>query len=170
MLVAALYVDDGPNLSITPPTGWTLAHQDGTTAFEVAQLYYHQAGSSEPGSYVWTSSRAGGISGIIAAYTGVAGVEVSAGQTGTSMKAVAPSVNAANAGDWLVGAWTAWNSNVVLTPPTGMTQRRRFSAGDPLLMADKALLSSGATQTQRASTSAPPAFWTGQVLVLHARP
>src|SRR5439155_146959 len=84
------------------------------------------APASEPANYVWTASRTVGFTGIISAYSGVSTVtpvEVANGQTGTTANAVAPSVNAATAGDWLVGVWSTWNPNLFLIAPGDMTLR-----------------------------------------------
>jgi hypothetical protein len=52
---------------------------------------------TEPASYVWTSSRGTGFTGITAAYSGVdtsLPIDVHAGLTGTTTSASAPSVTA----------------------------------------------------------------------------
>jgi hypothetical protein len=170
-MVAAIYWDDAGPPTITPPSGWTLIRQDGSTSDQAAGLYYRVAGTAEPTSYTWRASASVGFTGIIVAYSGVdttAPINVSGGQTGTTSGANAPSVTTTAANDWLVGIWSAWNNNVSLTTPSGMTLRQRYSGGDPLLVSDKSLAAAGATGIQTASSSSSPAFWTGQVVALRA--
>jgi hypothetical protein len=114
-----------------------------------------------------------GFTGIISAYSGVdptTPIDINGGQTGSTGNPTTPSVTTTAVGDWLVGVWSTWNSNVSLTAPSGMTARQSFSRSDPILLADKALGAAGATGTQIATVSATPAFWTGQAVALRRAP
>jgi hypothetical protein len=51
-----------------------------------------------------------------------------------------------------------------------MTARRQYSAGDPILVADKVVVVAGSTGAQTATASPSPGFWTGQTIVLRPGP
>jgi hypothetical protein len=171
VLLAAIYWDNSRAPTISVPGAWTALRQDGSTANEEVALYYHVVTASEPSVYTWTASRSIGFTGIISAYTGVSTtnpIDVSGGLTGTTANAVAPSVTTTAGGDWLVGVWSTWKSNVGLTVPSPMIVRQAFNGGDPLILADKPLGGTGATGPQTATTSVSPGFWTGQAVALRA--
>jgi hypothetical protein len=79
-------------------------------------------------------------------------------------------VTAAGVNDLLITVWSAWNNNVTITPPVGMTSRAQFTASDPIDLADTPLADTGATGTQTATASTSPGFWTGQSVALRAAP
>ena len=173
VMLAAIYWDGSSNAAITPPAGWIAIRQDGSAADEQVELYYRVASASEPSSYKWLASiSTSGLTGIIADYSGadvVNPIDVSGGQTGTaSSGATAPSLTTTTANGRLVGIWSTWNTSVTLGPPTGMTNRKRFAAGDPVMLADEAVGGPGATGAPTASVSSAPGFWTGQAVALRA--
>jgi hypothetical protein len=168
VLLAAVYWDNSSPVAVTPPTGWSLVRQDGRASFEEVALYTHVAGAAEPASYTWQLTRSVTVTGIIAAYGGVSGIDVQAGQTGTNSTVTAPSVTSTAANDWLIAVWSAWRNNVRLTPPTGMSLRGQFTSSDPITLADKPLGGPGPTGAQTATNSGNPGAWTGQSVALRA--
>jgi hypothetical protein len=173
VLIAAVYWDNTSQPAITPPAGWTLVRQDGSTSFEEVAVYSHVAGASEPGSYAWGSSSSVGFTGIISAYSGVntiSPIDVTGGQTGTTPNPVAPSVTSTSANAQLIAIWSAWNAGLSLTAPSGMTTRLSFTGSDPITLADKSLASIGPTGAQTSTSSGSPGFWTAQSIALRPAP
>jgi hypothetical protein len=173
VMVAAIYWDNSRQPTITAPAGWVAIRRDGSTTNEEVALYYRVATAVEPASYSWTASRSIGFTGIIAAYAGASTtnpIDAQFGLTGNTASPVAPSVTAAGVNDLLITVWSAWNNNVTITPPVGMTSRAQFTASDPIDLADTPLADTGATGTQTATASTSPGFWTGQSVALRAAP
>jgi hypothetical protein len=169
VLVAAVYWDGSGKPSISPPTGWHLVRQDGSSRDQQVAIYYTVAGATAPANYSWTSSKSQALTGIISDYTGVNTsnpIDVQGGATGTSTNAAAPSVTTSTSNDLLIGVWSAWNGNLTLSPPSGMTARFGFSNNDPITLADKSIGASGSTGTQTETSSSAPGFWTGQSVAL----
>ncbi len=70
LLVAALYLDVDP-VTITPPAGWTLKHQQECAGLLNIAVFFKIAGASEPGTFSFSLSTAAVGSHLIASYSGV---------------------------------------------------------------------------------------------------
>jgi hypothetical protein len=84
--------------------------------------------------------------------------------------ATAPSVTTTTDGDWLVGVWSAWTSNISMVAQAGMTQRISNSQCCPLTLADVDLGAAGPSGNHSAFASASPVFTTGQSVALRKAP
>jgi uncharacterized repeat protein (TIGR01451 family) len=173
VLIAAVYWDHSRPNTITPPAGFSLIREDVGASTQGVSLYYHVAGVGEPASYSWSATLSSDIAGQIAAYIGVDPsnpIDGSSGQTGTLTLATAPSVTTTTDGDWLVGVWSAWTSNISMVAQAGMTQRISNSQCCPLTLADVDLGAAGPSGNHSAFASASPVFTTGQSVALRKAP
>lgn len=143
--------------SLAAPSGWTQIGTTVTASSYTAGLWYCIRGASAP-SYVWTNV-AGSNDGVtIVTFRGVnpttpfdASAQSSAGS------AVAPTISAANATDWLVCPYCDAASTTIAAP-TGMT----LAGGDTVysVIAYLALSAAGATGTKTfTSTTSPIGAW-----------
>ncbi len=163
--------------TITAPAGWSQVRSDVNASYLRQSAFVHVAGAGEPGSYTWTLAAAHGAVGAILAYTGVDTsnpVDVSSGGAGHSRSVTAPSLNAAAAGEQLVGLFGA-KGPVTFTPPAGMSEQSEVSfttvSGEKLAdeSADAALAAPGATGNRSATASAT-VFGIGQLIALRPGP
>jgi hypothetical protein len=123
MLASIVISDDDP--AFTAPAGWTLVRQDTMKDMLRQAIYVKVAGSSEPGSYIWTVPSARRIAGGITTFDGIDGthpVDAVNGSTNPAVTAVsAPSVTTTVPNTILVEL-AAVASNGGLTAPGGMTE------------------------------------------------
>lgn len=163
-------------VTVTPPSGWTLILRT-QQAFDYALLsFYKVAGSSEPASYTWTLGTATDATGGIASYDNVdtsAPIEASAASDNTpaSTTATAPSISG-TANNLLVILYGMNGITGDFSTPTGMTER--FDTGAALVsvsaaLSDVILSGSGATGA-RTSTISYSSESMGQAISLKAAP
>lgn len=153
VLVAQITFDGGTNITITPPTGWTLVLRTNDTT-QLGQAIYTRTVAlfSEPSDHTWTltSTRA---TGGITAYSGVntsTPVDKSLGQTGIGTTYTAPSVTTTSVNGVLLALYGIRGTDP-LSQPSGMTERyeRQSSSSIPSSSANsQALTATGATGTR----------------------
>jgi uncharacterized repeat protein (TIGR01451 family) len=176
VLVAAVYSDNSAPNTITPPSGFTLIRQDAGASTQALSLYYHVVSVSEPASYVWSASRSSGFAGILAAYSGVDPtnpIDAHAGLTDVQRQTFAPPLTTTTDGDWLLGVYSSWNSNlsfVLCTGQVGKTIRASLERSEPMMLADQPLATAGVTGTQCAFAWRDPGVTTAQSVALRKAP
>ena len=142
------------------PAGWAQAGTTLTVGANTANAWTIARGGSAP-SYAWTNVGSGGVN--VYAFRGASST-LDAVATGTATSAVAPSVNASAATDWLVCLYVD-NASAAITAPAGMTEPgtpAAFGAGAYL-----ALSASGATGTKTfGGTTTPLGAWSIALAVL----
>jgi hypothetical protein len=151
VMVAHVIVRTAGN-KITPPVGWSLVLQLGTSSSAATATYVKVAGSSEPSSYTWSFGTAGQASGGIASYIGVNTtnpVDTSHAQYNASTSNVDNTgVTTTAANDMLVyvvGITLATTMNV----PSGFTEQWRTSSSSLTTseMSQEIFASAGTTGT-----------------------
>ncbi|KPK38533.1 MAG: hypothetical protein AMJ69_08220, partial [Gammaproteobacteria bacterium SG8_47] len=125
-----------PDVTITPPSGWTLVRRTDSTSGTNHSLATYQkvAGASEPSSYTWTLSSNSGAVGGIASFSGVDTsnpIDVESGQaTPDALTHATPSVTTTVANAMLVTSHTT-PSSYTWTPPSGMSEAVDVSSNTP---------------------------------------
>jgi hypothetical protein len=180
VLVAGITVNGGTDITITPPSGWTLIRRTNNGGNVGIASYYHVVTSagSEPVSYSWglaTSGATRRASGGILRYTGVDTanpIDVDNGGTGSSSSPTAPTVTTTAANDLVVGFF-GLDENATFTAPGGMNERydvaNTDSSGPTTEAADYTQASAGATGTKAASATQSN-DWAAQLVALNSAP
>jgi hypothetical protein len=127
VMIANIYCGGSGNITVTPPSGWTLVSQTSVTG-QIMATYFKVAGASEPSSYSWSVSGGQQNQGGITTYYGVDTsnpINAYSNQSNSaSTSYTAPSVTTTVNNTMLVGAFGAkagGTSNTV-TPPSGFTE------------------------------------------------
>ncbi len=130
VLVAGVSAQDGSDVTITPPSGWTLIRRTDSGTSHAEAAYYKVAGASETATYTFTVASSTRWSIGISAYRGVDTanpIDTDAAQANaSSTNAVAPSVTTTSANTMLVGIFASKIGAVsgqTANPPAGMTER-----------------------------------------------
>lgn len=129
-------VQSGANLSLSPPTGWTLIREvyGGGSNSRHSCLYMKVAGSSEPGNYSWTIGQASNMLGAMSSYYNVASIEAENGSGGIYGSSITtPSITTTKTttlvtffgtDGYMSGGPFSWS------PAPGMTERYDFNMYD----------------------------------------
>jgi hypothetical protein len=175
LLLAGISVAGGSNVTITPPSGWTLVRRTNNSTSVGVATYRKIATSSEPSSYTWSLSPSSRASGGITRLTGVDAstpVNVSAGATGSGTSVAAPSVTTTVENTLLVGFFGS-NTNATFTAPDAMTERldvaNASSSGPAVEAASGAWTAIGATGT-RTATASKTGAWAAQLVAVRPTP
>ena len=161
VLVAAIVVDGGTGVTVTPPAGWTLARSETQGTNLRTSVYTRPAGGSEPASYVFTLSAARKVAGSISAYTGVdttTPVEANAGANSATAATLltAPSVTTVSNHRTIVAVY-GLRSAASFTPGAGVTERADVStSGAPSVavsVTDRNLAAAGSSGTTTATAT-----------------
>ncbi|MFN8222138.1 MAG: hypothetical protein U0R50_02695 [Gaiellales bacterium] len=177
LLLAAVSHRSSSAVSVSAPSGWTLVRSDSCAGpggvVQTQNVYTRLASGSEPGSYGWSFSGAGGAVGAVVAYSGVdaaSPVAVSGGgyiRNSAYVKAL--SVNSPIANGMVVAVLGHSDASAIPTP-SGMTARAAASTGGgpaaALTVADVTQAVAGATGNKSAKASAIAACDLGQLVVL----
>ena len=152
LLLASLQVGTHP-VTVSGPSGWTLALDTVVNSAFHAQVWYKVATASEPGPYTWTVPAGTYVDIAVLDYANVsrtAPIDAAAGRDGGVTKTpTTPSVTTSGPGDMLVaifqgadnGSWTAGS---------GMTQRYNY---DSTTAQDAIQAAAGASGTKTATNS-----------------
>ena len=175
LLVVGLMLDKGSDVSITPPSGWTLIRRTDSGSNNGMATYYKVAGASEPADYDFGlsggSSWAIGISRINGFDTSDP-VDVSQGDTGGSGDVDAPSVTT-TVSNTLVLAFYTNKKGATYTPDGGTSEQYddpNTSDGLPSnMLATFAKVTAGSTGVKTAQPSESDA-WTGQKVAISPSP
>ena len=122
------YISIG-DVSITPPTGWTLITTvDHSTADLNQKVYWYRAGASEGADYTWTHASTFSAGAIVAESGGITSgdpQDATAGSdnndTGTTVNI--PSITTATDGSLVTAASTEYNTGITGTTPSGWDER-----------------------------------------------
>jgi hypothetical protein len=125
VMVASVVLNDSDALTV--PAGWREVREDMVSDLLRQSIYYRVATASDPSSFTWSIARDRRLAGGIASYAGVdtarpidahnAAVDTSGDATLT-----APSITTTTSGGMLL-ALMAVNSDGVISPPSGLTER-----------------------------------------------
>lgn len=175
LLLAGITVAGGSNVTITPPSGWTLVGRTNNSTSVGVATYRKIATSSEASSYTWSISPSARATGGIVRLTGVntsTPVDVSAGATGSGTSVTAPSVTTTVENTALVGFFGS-NTNATFTPPGTLTERvdvaNASSSGPAIQAATGERATIGATGT-RTATASKTGAWAARMVAVRAAP
>lgn len=137
--------------SITPPTGWTLIRNTGSSS-RTLSTWWKRADGTVGATAEWTLGASVTNIGTIASYRNVAmPPEVESGSNANSSSLTAPSITTLGARRMLVFGATANAQNI--TKPTEMTLRFALTNGAiAICVADELREADGATGTRVATT------------------
>lgn len=139
-MIAGFAFAGGTNVSITPPSGWSLIRRTDSTTVLGTATYRKDAGASEAGPYAFTFSLTG-LASVKYAYVnatyehprGIPSVDVASGQANASSTSVSAPALTTVAGDSLlvfVGAtYAGGTSGAAWTPPSGFLERADVASG-----------------------------------------
>ena len=119
----ATYSDQ--DVTITPPSGWTLVRSTSAT-YHRSWTYYKVAGASEPTSYTFTASATAYLNGAIRSYSGAnttspinaSNAQATPSGTSHSTPSITTTVN-----NTMITTFFGVMSNTTWTPPSGEVER-----------------------------------------------
>ena len=152
LLLASLQVAANP-VTVSGPSGWTLALDTVVNSSFHAQVWYKIATASEPGPYTWTVPAGTYTDIAVLDYANVsqsAPIDAAAGRDGGVTKTpTTPSVTTSGPGDMLVAIFQGAD-NGIWTAGSGMTQRYNY---DSTTAQDAIQAAAGASGTKTATNS-----------------
>jgi hypothetical protein len=172
LLIAAIYLEKGSGVTVTPPAGFTLIRSTNDGTNFGMRTYWKIAGSSEPASYSFTLSTSGKYAASLSRITGAgitAPIMESTGNSGSSGNAVAPSLITSTA--TLVLSFHGWKNgtNLTVSSPWTKSTQVNFSTDISNMLSTLSQTTAGSTGNNTVSNNTSN-NWAAQQIALNFGP
>jgi hypothetical protein len=170
LLIFALYLEKGNQVTVTPPTGFTLIRQDNDDSNFGMRTYSKVATASEPNTYTFSLNTSGKWAASMSRITGAdtsAPIMASSGNVGSSGNAVAPSLTSSQATLVLSFHGRKNGTNLTVTAPWEKRSQVNFGSDVSNMLSTLVQSSAGATGNNSVSTTTS-GNWAAQQIAIAA--